>query len=79
MIIGKLGGMRMPSVPPAASDPAASARLYLRRISCGSATPPIDAAVAMLEPLTDAKIAQPAMLVCSRPPGSRATSFSSPP
>ena len=42
------------------------------------ATPPIDAAVAMLEPLTDAKIAQPAMLVCKRPPGSLATSFSSP-
>ena len=69
----------MPSVPPAASDPAARARLYLRPISCGSATPPIDAAVAMLEPLTEAKIAQPAMLVCNRPPGSRATSFSSPP
>jgi hypothetical protein len=41
----------------------------LRLVSCGSATPPIDAAVAMLEPLTEAKIAQPAILVCSRPPG----------
>ena len=79
MIIGKLGGIRMPSVPPAASEPAASARLYLRLISCGSATPPIEAAVAMLDPLTEAKIAQPAMLVCSSPPGSRATSFSRPP
>jgi len=48
-------------------------------MSCGSATPPIDAAVAMLDPLTEAKIAQPAMLVCSKPPGSRATSLARPP
>jgi hypothetical protein len=68
----------MPSVPPAASDPAANRRSYLRAMSCGRATPPIDAAVAMLDPLTEAKIAQPAMLVCSNPPGSLATSLARP-
>ena len=38
-----------------------------------AATPPIDAAVAMLDPLTEAKIAQPAILVCKSPPGSGST------
>ena len=38
-----------------------------------------EAAVAMLDPDTEAKIAQPAILVCNNPPGSRATSFSRPP
>jgi len=37
------------------------------------------AAIAMLEPLTAANIAQPAMLVCSRPPGIFRTSFDRPP
>ncbi len=46
--------MRMPSVPPAASEPAAIGRSYLREMSWGSDTLPIDAAVATLEPLTAA-------------------------
>src|SRR6516165_2617423 len=40
----KLGGSKMPRVPPAANDPAAKGRSYLRRMSWGSATPPIEAA-----------------------------------
>jgi hypothetical protein len=68
----------MPSVPPAASEPAERERPYFRLTSCGSATLPIEAAVAMLEPLTEAKIAQPAMLVWMRPPGIGATSLARP-
>ena len=59
----------MPSVPPAASDPAESLRSKLRLVSCGSATPPIEAAVVTLDPLTDPKMAQPTILVCSSSPG----------
>ena len=58
-----LGGIRMPSVPPAASEPADSRGLYLRRCNSGSATRPIEAAVTTLDPLMAAKMAQPAMLV----------------
>ena len=32
----------------------------------------------MLDPLTEAKMAQPAILVCKRPPGSLATSLARP-
>ena len=38
----------------------------------------MEPAVAMLEPETDENTAQPAMLVCSRPPGSGATSLARP-
>ena len=41
-------------------------------------TRPIDAAVTTLEPEIAAKIAQPAMLVCRRPPGIQATRVESP-
>ena len=53
-------------------------RTYLRFCNSGNATRPIDAAVATLEPLMAAKIAQPAMLVCNSPPGIQDTSFDSP-
>ena len=68
----------MPSVPPAASEPAETRGLYLRRSSSGSATRPIEAAVTTLEPLIAEKMAQPAMFVCSKPPGIHATSFERP-
>ena len=47
-------------------------------MSCGSATVPIAAAVATEEPEIAANSAQPAMLVCSRPPGMTQTSFDRP-
>ena len=75
MIIARLGGIRMPSVPPAASEPAARRGSYFWRCSSGSATPPIEAAVAMLEPLIEAKIAQPITFVCSSRPGMTLTSL----
>jgi hypothetical protein len=73
-----LGGNRIPSVPPAASEPADSRGLYLRCCSSGSATRPIEAAVTTLEPLIAAKIAQPAILVCNSPPGIHATKVDRP-
>ena len=64
------GGIRMPSVPPAASVPSAPRIGYPRACSDGSATVPIVAAVATDEPEVAANSAHAPMLVCSRPPGS---------
>src|SRR4030095_5116156 len=63
------GGIRMPSVPPAASVPREARIEYPRAYSGGSATVPIVAAVATEDPDVAAKSAQAPMLVCSRPPG----------
>ncbi len=68
-----LGGMRMPRVPPAASEPSASRIGYPRALSGGSATVPIVAAVATDEPDVAANSAQQPMFVCSSPPGRRAS------
>ena len=64
------GGIRMPSVPPAASVPRKSDSSYLRIFTCGRATTPTVAAVATLEPEVAANIAQVPMLACISPPGS---------
>ena len=74
-----LGGIRMPSVPPAAIDAehGLAARSRADSIS-GMATVPTVAAVATLEPETAENIAQLAMLACSRPPGSRPRSTTTP-
>ena len=65
------GGIRMPSVPPAAMVPRNSGSSYLRFWISGSATVPIVAAVATLEPEVAANMAQAPMLACIRPPGSQ--------
>ena len=62
------GGMRMPSVPPAATDPVASPSPYPKRFICGSATLPIVTAVATDDPDTAAKVAHPTTVADARPP-----------
>src|SRR5436190_9225232 len=66
-----LGGIRIPSVPPAAIEPSESRIEYLRARSAGNATVPIVAAVATDDPDVAANKAQQPMLVCKRPPGKR--------
>ena len=63
-----LGGIRMPSVPPAATEPVASLGSYPILRICGSATVVMVAAVAMLEPLMAAKPAQAATVAMASPP-----------
>ena len=65
------GGIRMPSVPPAAMLPRNSGSLYPKRLICGSATVPTVAAVATLEPLVAANTVLAPMLACISPPGSQ--------
>ena len=64
------GGMRIPRVPPAASEPRKSRSLYPRRSISGYATVPTVAAVATEEPEDAAKMAQEPMFACMSPPGS---------
>src|SRR5438477_5555036 len=73
MIIGIEGGIRMPSVPPAASEPKMSGRAYPRRSISGMAIMPMVAAVATLEPEIAAKIAHEKMLATASPPGRNET------
>jgi len=65
------GGMRMPSVPPAAIVPRNSGSLYFRFSICGRATVPMVAAVATDEPEVAANMAHAPMLACISPPGSQ--------
>src|SRR5688500_18685795 len=67
------GGIRIPSVPPAAMEPRKSRSLYLLRVISSKETVPMVAAVAALDPEVAANIALAAMLVCIRPPGSQDT------
>ena len=64
------GGIRMPSVPPAASVPRNSGSLYLCLSISPIATTPMVAAVATLDPDTEPNSAQAPMFECIRPPGS---------
>ena len=64
------GGMRMPSVPPAASVPRNRGSLYLFLSISPMATTPMVAAVATLDPDTEPNRAQEAILECISPPGS---------
>jgi hypothetical protein len=73
MIMLMLGGIRMPSVPPAANDPKKSGGLYLRFSMLGIETVPIVAAVATDDPEVAAKSALEATLVCIKPPGNQFT------
>src|SRR3954469_15907948 len=65
------GGMRLPSAPPAASEPSTIRWLYAELSKYGSATEPMVAAVATEEPEIAENTAQETILVCSNPPGSR--------
>ena len=65
------GGIRMPSVPPAASVPRNSRSLYLCFSISPIATTPMVAAVATLDPDTEPNSAQAPMFECIRPPGSQ--------
>ena len=65
------GGIRLPSAPPAASDPSTMAGEYAVWRKYGSATAPIVAAVATLEPEIAENTLQDMMFVCSNPPGTR--------
>ena len=64
------GGIRMPSVPPAASVPRNRRSLYLCFSISPIATTPMVAAVATLDPDTEPNSAQEPMFECIRPPGS---------
>jgi len=64
------GGMRIPSVPPAASVPRKSGSLYLCLSISPIATTPIVAAVATLDPDTEPNSAHAPTFECIRPPGS---------
>ncbi len=64
------GGIRMPSVPPAASVPRNRDSLYLFLSISPIATTPMVAAVATLEPETEPNSAHEPMLECISPPGS---------
>ena len=65
------GGISIPSVPPAASDPKKRRSPYPCRFISGIDTVPIVAAVATLDPEVAAKSAQAPMLACIVPPGSQ--------
>ena len=58
----------MPREPAAATEPVASESLYPYRFISGSATRPIAAAVALVEPQIAAKPAQAAIVAITRPP-----------
>src|SRR5690606_33244764 len=65
------GGIKMPSVPPAAILPRNSDSLYPCFLISGIATVPTVAAVATLEPDVAENSALAPMLACIRPPGSQ--------
>ena len=78
MIRFTLGGIKMPSVAPAAMVPSTRRSLYCRFLNSGSATVPIVAAVATDEPETEAKRPQAPIFVCSNPPGNTLNQSASP-
>ena len=63
------GGIRMPSVPPAASSPSTNFFGYPRAVISGTAMVPIVAAVATDEPEIAANRPQEMMVATPRPPG----------
>jgi hypothetical protein len=64
------GGIRIPSVPPAASVPRKRRSLYLCLSISAIATTPIVAAVATLDPDTEPNSAHEPTFECISPPGS---------
>src|SRR5690625_3277170 len=77
MIMVTDGGMRMPSVPPAAMQPDATPLGYPRERISGMPILPIAAQVAADEPDKAAKIEQAPMLEIANPAGTRASHTSS--
>src|SRR4030042_1491460 len=63
-----LGGMSIPKLPAAATQPVANESSYLYRFISGKATFPIAAAVAVVDPHIAAKLAHPATVAIARPP-----------
>ena len=61
-------GVRIPSVPPAASAPVASSPEYPWRFISGSATLAMVAPVAIEDPQTEPKAAHPKTVDMARPP-----------
>ena len=68
-IIGKLGGIKIPKVPPAAKSPYTKFLLYPLLIISGIATTPIVAAVATETPDIAANIPQETIVATANPPG----------
>ena len=68
-IIGKLGGINIPNVPPAAKRPYTKFLLYPLLIISGIATTPMVAAVATDTPEIAAKIPHEIIVATARPPG----------
>ena len=68
-IIGKLGGIKIPKVPPAAKSPYTKFLLYPLLIISGIATTPIVAAVATETPDIAEKIPQDIIVATANPPG----------
>ena len=68
MIMPPEGGIKKPSVPPAATDPVARLSAYLYFFISGSATRPIVTAEASEEPERAANPAQAAMVADAKPP-----------
>ena len=74
----RLGGMRMPRVPDAASAPVARRASYLKRRISGMTIVPIVATVAILDPVTAPNPPQASTDEIAMPPGTRPTHFLSP-
>src|SRR5699024_23018 len=70
MIMLMLGGISMPNVPPAATEPNTKRSLYFLAFIAGTATVPMVAAVATEEPDIAANKPHETILECSKPPGS---------
>ena len=66
--MGPEGGIKIPSVPPAAMTPSPSRSGYPNRFICGSALAPIERAVATDDPEMAAKIVQERTVATPRPP-----------
>src|SRR5690625_274415 len=77
MIMLMLGGMSIPKVPPAATEPNTKRSLYFLAFIAGTATVPIVAAVATDEPEMAANRPHETILECSSPPGSGDSQYDS--
>ena len=64
-----LGGISMPRVPPAATQPVANSMSYPRFLISGNAITPMVAAEAKLEPVQAAKAVQAKLVAKAIPPG----------
>ncbi len=70
------GGISIPSVPPAAIEPAKRLSPYPYFLAWGSATVVMVAAVATLDPEVAANMADVPIFACIRPPGNQESHLS---